>query len=364
MMTKTHSISSLYLDKLLEVLQQLGINSHPVCRAAEIPPGSTSCPGPQVGLSQYLAGVKAALALPVPPDLGFLVGDQTHVLEHGVLGYAMVSSKSLEQSLERCLRYQRLHTPLLRVSLFSENSRATLHVRPGDTSRQLTPRVYEYLVQQWLGGWKDWARLVGEHTGFFSAVRLAYFAPSESVATYRQHLNCDVEFGCGRTAAVFPREWLTRELDFSNESVGQLCADQYRQVIRSVAEPDEFQARLHRLLAAHPGSIAGMEAMAARLNMSARTLRRRLAQEGTTYQQVVIDFRMAMAQRYLRETQLPANEIANLVGYSDTTNFYRTFRSVQGVTPRAYRLAANRQVATPEFVPGLPLLGLLPTPGC
>ena len=50
-----------------------------------------------------------------------------------------------------------------------------------------------------------------------------------------------------------------------------------------------------------------------------------------------MDFRIAMAQRYLAETELPANEIALLVGYSDAANVYRIFQSATGQTPQQYR---------------------------
>jgi AraC-like DNA-binding protein len=77
--------------------------------------------------------------------------------------------------------------------------------------------------------------------------------------------------------------------------------------------------------------------MADLLHISPRTLRRRLEQDGKTYQQLVVDFRMAMARQYLAETKLPVNEIADLIGYSNPANFYRTFRQIEQMTPQNYR---------------------------
>ncbi len=86
-----------------------------------------------------------------------------------------------------------------------------------------------------------------------------------------------------------------------------------------------------------------MDEMADKLHVGVRTLRRRLKEEGTTYQDVVKEFRVAMAKRYLQETRLPANEIALLVGYSDPANLYRVFHADTGVTPHEFRAANSKE---------------------
>jgi AraC-like DNA-binding protein len=80
-----------------------------------------------------------------------------------------------------------------------------------------------------------------------------------------------------------------------------------------------------------------MPEMAKRMHVGTRTLRRQLKAEGTTYQDVVRDFRIAMAKRYLEETALPVSEVAALVGYSDPANLYRCFRDLTGATPTEFR---------------------------
>ena len=96
-------------------------------------------------------------------------------------------------------------------------------------------------------------------------------------------------------------------------------------------------AEIHRQLSATPGTVPGMPEIAQRMHVGARTLRRQLRAEGTTYQDVVRDFRIAMAKRYLQETTLPVSEVAALVGYSDPANLYRCFRDRTGATPGEYR---------------------------
>jgi AraC-like DNA-binding protein len=67
--------------------------------------------------------------------------------------------------------------------------------------------------------------------------------------------------------------------------------------------------------------------------MSERSLRRRLADEGTTYKEVVLDFRMELAASYLRGQEMTIQEVAYLAGYADASNFHRSFSSYYGETP-------------------------------
>jgi AraC-like DNA-binding protein len=66
--------------------------------------------------------------------------------------------------------------------------------------------------------------------------------------------------------------------------------------------------------------------MARELNMSPRTLFRRLSEEGISYQQILDEMRKEMAEWYLRKTREPIESIADRLGYADASNFSRTFR--------------------------------------
>jgi AraC-like DNA-binding protein len=77
--------------------------------------------------------------------------------------------------------------------------------------------------------------------------------------------------------------------------------------------------------------------VAARLGTTARTLQRRLAEEGAEYSRLLNDIRKAHAVRYLANRRVPLTEVAGLVGYSRGTSFGRWFAGEFGVTPSAWR---------------------------
>jgi AraC-like DNA-binding protein len=87
-----------------------------------------------------------------------------------------------------------------------------------------------------------------------------------------------------------------------------------------------------------------MAVVARRMNLSVRTLRRRLAQQNTSFRAVAQDVQRHLAAQYLRETTLAIADVAQLLGYFDTPTFSRAFKSWTGSTPRAFR---DRATALP-----------------
>ncbi|MEH6581292.1 MAG: helix-turn-helix domain-containing protein [Halioglobus sp.] len=325
-----------HFAKLVEVLQELGIDKETFLSTPDMNGAETSTTRGHIGLEYYLAAVKRALELSKRDDLGFLVGKHQDTLEQGSLGYALRSSNTLRESLTRYQRYQYLLGSGLTIELVVEGELAKFKVQPLKRRIALSTAQVEYFIQKWLAGWNQWAPLIGKLDGFFEQVTLG-FNPGCDLDIYTKHLKCPVTTGRGETTTIFPSVYLDRTLDFSNDAAAASYLT-YSEKIRSNLDIGQsISSEIHSHLLSSPGRIPSMKAMAETLAMSARTLRRKLLTENTTYQQLIIDFRVAMARQYLQATTLPANEIATLVGYADTANFYRTFREENGMTPATFR---------------------------
>ncbi|WP_116950361.1 AraC family transcriptional regulator [Jiangella endophytica] len=108
------------------------------------------------------------------------------------------------------------------------------------------------------------------------------------------------------------------------------------QVSATVA--DRVRAALVETL---PAGDASIGAVTGQLATSARTLQRRLTQEGTSFQAVLAGTRESLARHYLGAGNLRTAEIAFLLGYDDTNSFYRAFKGWTGTTPDVVRSAAG-----------------------
>jgi AraC-like DNA-binding protein len=95
----------------------------------------------------------------------------------------------------------------------------------------------------------------------------------------------------------------------------------------------QVRARILR----RPGELADMPSLAAELGLSSRTLRNRLGREGTTYRELVEEVRRGMAEQLLAAKNLTLDQIAERVGYADTSSFIAAFKRWSGVAPGRYR---------------------------
>jgi len=330
---------AIYLIKLFEVLRVHGVETSELMRHIDTSPRDLLDRDRTISIASYLNAIEYATDAYAIPDLGFLVGEHTTVLDHGVLGYALLSSPNLRESLKRYVRYQYLQGPLLSITLTSNDSIAALTAVPRPGRWRPSAAALKYIVQEWLVGWNQWCQVIGKSGYFFEHVRLGYSSGGQR-RYYADHLGCTVSFDNIETTAIFPASWLDRPLEFADEAIAALCSAQCERLLEVLDKRTGLTTDIHRLLANSPGDVATMDKMANKLHVGVRTLRRRLKEEGTTYQDVVKEFRVAMAKRYLQETELPANEIALLVGYSDPANLYRVFHADTGVTPREFRAAS------------------------
>ena len=102
--------------------------------------------------------------------------------------------------------------------------------------------------------------------------------------------------------------------------------------------PESFQDSLREVLRPWiAGGLPTQNLAADLLGSSPRSLRRRLAEEGTSWRSVVHDVIFAAAVARLQEGRASVREVAEELGYSDAAHFTRFFRSRAGVPPGAYR---------------------------
>lgn len=75
-----------------------------------------------------------------------------------------------------------------------------------------------------------------------------------------------------------------------------------------------------------------------KFNYSQRQIARILKNKtGKTFSQLILEMKISKAKVYLKQTNLPIQEIAELVGYGDLSNFYRYFFKVTGCSPKQFR---------------------------
>lgn len=253
-----------------------------------------------------------------------------------VLGYLLQTSATLGDALQAGLRYQRLVGEGGEVVLSEEGELLWVCYRP---LNPLLPATRARTLA--LMGF--WVVQLGALLRDFELAGCRFIHPQpEDLAPYRERFACPLQFTAADYALGLPKALLARPLAQSNPPLRNLLR-QHAESLLARLPSASVQARVTALLGTQLSrGEPGRAALAQALGMSERTLQRRLAEEGSSYQQLLADTRRQLAERYLQEGQLPATDIAMLLGYSEPSVFFRAFRHWTGRTPGEYRQQAAR----------------------
>jgi AraC-like DNA-binding protein len=104
---------------------------------------------------------------------------------------------------------------------------------------------------------------------------------------------------------------------------------------------DRLGDEVRRQLLLNPSRYPKLEELCARLRLSAAELKRRLREQGETYQGILDAARRDLAIQYLQETRLPPKEISYRLGFSNVHNFRRAFKTWTGLNPSSFRPAGS-----------------------
>lgn len=315
---------------LWRVIESYGLDPAGIFEQAGLDPACWNQPGARFDDTKLDDAWVRAIRASGDPCIGLRAASFVNPASLHALGYAWLASGTLYEALARTVRYYRVITDGVQLSLS----------RVGD---QCALTINQNLVR---------SRSRNESVDGFWAVVLTLcrmstsddFAP-RGLALRRQKPACSdrfdalfrapVRYGAEHDEMLFRLEDVDRPLATANRELARVHEGMLRDYLNRLdAEhfPDSVRNRLVRHLM--DGRV-GIEDLAAELNMSRRSLQRRLAEENTSYTQLLDDTRRELAGYYINEQHMPVKEAAFLLGFSEPANFTRAFKRWTGHAPSA-----------------------------
>ncbi|NQD93267.1 AraC family transcriptional regulator [Pseudomonas sp. CrR25] len=287
----------------------------------------------QIDASQELQLIANLIgALPQVADLGLQAGQRYQLTTYGIWGYALLSSQTFRQAVELGLRYLDLTFAFNRIRLEEDAQHAYLYL----DDRGLPDNLRDFLVQRDAMAMLVIQRELTPMQLPLLEVRLRMAAPADP-ERFTERLGRRPEFACADNCVRFDRRFLDQPLPRANPYTVQLCETQCQALLAKYRNRDGLAGRVRDRLLRTPGRLANMEQVAAELHLSSRTLRRRLDEQGTTFRLLQEEVREALAEEFLTTGGLTLEEIAERLGYGETSNFLHAFKRWKGQTPRQYR---------------------------
>ena len=321
---------------LARTLQDLGCEPEPLLRRCGLP-AQMAGTGQSVPAEQEIEFIRLALEASGRPDLGLLAGRGHRFPVFGFWGLALVSSPTLASAIRIGLQYVDLTHTFLRWNFQRSAGKAELVMRAALPLGELETFLVERDAAAAATLLED---LTGRRGGLLEAV-FSYPAP-DWAHRYSAAFACPVTFGGDRHALRIRPEVLDQPLPGGDPVTAAAAEAQCRRLLDSLSPVGGLATRLRRFMLNHPGRLPTQDEAARHLGLSRRSLRRRLAEEGTGFRALVDQVRFGLVAGYLENTALPLDEIAARTGFSDAANLSHAFRRWAGETPGAWRTRSSR----------------------
>ena len=261
------------------------------------------------------------------PNIALHMAMAVPIGAYRLLDYLVLTSESVGAGLAQLQKYSRLLSNPL-----------AFHTRPDSDPPRVElegpaiPFAAEYTVALTA------LHLRHETDGQFTALRAALSHRPDDPAEFERVLRCPMEVGASWNGLSVARTMWELPLRRRDPVLRQVLEQQANSIVGQQSSRTGLAEQVWRVLTSrHFADDLRMDAVARELAMSARTLQRRLAAEGVSYQQLMDDWRKRAARQHLTGTSLALSEVAYLLGYSEVAAFHRAFKRWFGVTPHEFR---------------------------
>jgi len=321
-----------YLNSFIRFAEAHGVSRQELLKEAAVSQETLEDPEARIDYDQFEVLIQGAVARSGNPALGMRLAAQLPITTHGLLGYATMSSETLEEALWFVTRFVPTRIPVLVAELSVRKDVATLRIEEAAILGEVRATILETTV----GALYAAARFLTHGRFELAELRFPYEEPSY-VEEYRSAFGCPLVFDAEATEMRFAAELLTTRLPLADEVAKRLAAKRCEEELAAIESSDDLEQRIRVQLLKMDRLHPSLDHLAKTLGLSPRTMRRRLRNAGTSYKAILNSVRRELAVRCLRTTQWTIYQIADRLGYNDQSNFGRAFKSWTGQSPQEFR---------------------------
>ena len=302
-----------------------------------------------ISLQSFIDLVLTAQQLCQDEPLGLRLGQRLNFMRHGIVGAAALASANVKESLDTLVRYaSQSHAPFidLKTELCGDEIRITFAAIP---QAQVIER---FIIDGAMSSTFTMAALLSGTRKTHGILRGELSIPQTDKSLgqfYQDFFPIPMRLGAAQDCLYlnakvlgndnpYKNPRLTAELSMVFQSMDVAKVDQSKDVVKEIVtlldeyrnNPDQFDA------------FPDAEKIALHLNMSVRTLNRKLAQQNTSVRELIAKYRQKVAESWLLESDLSIDIIASRLGYIDSSSFGKAFRRWYQMSPSQYRKQYRR----------------------
>ncbi len=316
-------VPAIYLISLIELMQEERMPVSHILDECGIHSELINKHHIYVSYNQIYSVVAAYCDLTASSNPGVNYGLRLELLTHGVLGYAYVFKGSSYDLIRNIVGYMNVRVPLLQMTVHEADDSFSVRIH----CQSLPKESRRFVLQTFIASFYRLGSLLASNIEIHTR---------EQLFTEDQALNQLLPTRIVSGSAYNELRYHTKEAAPTPGASLAKKGDSRR-------ETPNFVLKLRQYLLKHCELLPSVKQAAEHLNMSERTLRRKLSGYGLSYRALRLDVSMNTALRYLQNTNLSIERIASKCGYSDQASFTHAFQRWQGSTPDSERRKAKRQ---------------------
>lgn len=285
-------------------------------------------------IEQYLAFFKAIATHTEDPMIGVKLGIAKSVSDFDPATFIAVHSVDFASGLDKMIAYNRVVCP---KAVWVKKSANHIAVSTGfyGNNGQILP-TYEILLDAFFSNLMSMLRLALADNIAPIAIHLSRANVSDE---YSEFFACPIITRADSDEIIFDNNILHRPFITHNPDILSLLLPQMEQKIKNNHIPTLSEQVKQILSQMMNGKRPSIDRVASKLNISSRTLQRRLAEKDTSYQVLLDEVRFELACAMLKNTTMEMGEIAFYLGFAEINSFHRFFVQKQGGSPNEFRLA-------------------------
>ncbi len=333
-MIKTATTVCGWVIAISRALEEYGVDSTPLFQQAGLDQEKLQDPNTRFEVTKTSRLFQLAAEASNDPLFGLNVGRMMRPTSWHALGFSIWAGNNIEEGLLRVEKYFKVFTncAYARCTRYEDKIRLW-----GKTYPAYTPILGDQQYEAFLATVVLTCRHI--YPGRFKpmGIGLPRKEPLEDMGAFERMFKCPIELNqetiwldIDLQTALEPLPTANPELAQKND---QICAEYIARFDRS----DIVNRVYYRLLEVLPEGEPDMESVARSLNLSTRTLQRKLKEQGSSYKQLVDDVRKELALLYIRQSHIPIAEISYRLGFSHVSNFSRAFKRWTQMAPAECR---------------------------
>lgn len=264
------------------------------------------------------------------PLLGLHLGEELGPTILGMIGYLMQSSKTLYDAISMLIKYNTVYSTMMKFSSEEVADQILIHYIPATLWQHQYPESARQSIEISMAGvLKIFSTLSGKQI-FPTHIELAY--PSRSLDEYERIFHGAIHFKAKRNTLTFRKADLLLPIISYDKSLFIFFNNALDQKLKSLQQEECFSDRLKQMIISDfKGRPPSIEIAASYFSMTARSLQRKLKEEQTSYRNIITDLKKELAQTILSKTNFRVGEVAELLGYADSSSFRKAFKKWSGV---------------------------------